>query len=75
MLGSIEQITAALLAQGMTGTIQTAWVERFNATLRHGVSTLVRRTCGKAQLVGEMTLHLEWFRAHYQFVRPHASLH
>jgi hypothetical protein len=59
---------------GFSGTIQTAFVERFNSTLRHCVSTLVRRTCGKAQLVGEMTLHLEWFRAYYQFVCPHASL-
>jgi IS1 family transposase len=56
------------------GAIQTALVERFNGTLRHGVSTLVRRTCGKAQLVGEMMLHLEWFRAYVHFVRPHRSL-
>jgi IS1 family transposase len=74
MLGSLEQINAALVIQGFTGTIQTALVERFNGRLRHGVSTLVRRTCGKAQLVGEMMMHLEWFRVYYQFVCPHASL-
>ena len=74
MLGSVEQIKAALLTLGFSGTIQTALVERFNATLRHDVSTLVRRTCGKAQLAGEMTLHLEWFRAYYQFVCPHGGL-
>ena len=49
-------------------------MERFNGTLRHGVSTLVRRTGGKAQLVGELTLHLEWFRAYYSLVRPQGSL-
>jgi hypothetical protein len=74
ILGSIEQIKAALISLGFSGTIQTALVERFNATLRHGVSTLVRRTCGKAQLVGEMTLHLEWFRAYYHFVHPQGGL-
>ena len=57
-------------------TIQTwlTWSGLHAQSLRHDVSTLVRRSCGKAQLVGEMTLHLEWFRAYYQFVRPHASL-
>ena len=74
MLGSIEQIKAALIMLGFTGTIQTALIERFNGTLRHGVSTLMRRTCGQAQLVAEMALHLEWFRAYHHFVRPHASL-
>jgi IS1 family transposase len=74
MLGTSEQIQAALVSQGFTGTIQTAFVERFNGTLRHGVSTLVRRTGGKAQLLGELTLHLEWFRAYYSFVRPQSSL-
>ena len=42
--------------------------------MRHGVSTLVRRTCGKAQLAAELTLQLEWFRAYHHFVRPHAGL-
>ena len=74
MWGTSEQIQAALLTQGFTGTLQTAFIERFNGTLRHGVSTLVRRTGGKAQLVGELTLHLEWFRAYYSFVRPQGSL-
>ena len=74
MLGTLEQIKAALMTLGFTGTIQTALIERFNASLRHGVSTLVRRTCGQAQLVAEMALHLEWFRAYHHFVRPHRGL-
>jgi hypothetical protein len=74
ILGSAEHIKAALITLGFSGTIQTAWVERFNGTLRHSVSPLIRRTGGKAQLVGELTLHLEWFRAYDTFVRPHGSL-
>lgn len=74
MVGTIKHIKAALVTLGFSGTIQTAFVERFNGTLRHGISTLVRRTGGKAQLVAELTLHLEWFRAYYSFVRPHGSL-
>jgi IS1 family transposase len=74
LLGTVKHHQAALITLGFTGTIQTAFVERFNATLRHGVSTLVRRSGGKAQLVGELMLHLEWFRAYYSFVRPQGGL-
>ena len=39
-----------------------------------GYIALIRRTGGTAQLVGELTLHLEWFRAYCSFVRPHNGL-
>jgi hypothetical protein len=36
IVGSVEQIKAALVPLGFSGTIQTAFIERFNATRRHG---------------------------------------
>jgi IS1 family transposase/transposase-like protein len=74
LLGSLDQLTAALLSQGESGTIQTAFVERLNLTVRQAVTALTRRTWGVAQSSAELLLHLEWWRAYYHFTRPHASL-
>jgi len=74
LIGSLDQLTAALRAQGESGKIQTAFVERLNLTVRQAVATLTRRTWGVAQSSAELLLHLEWWRAYYHFVRPHTSL-
>jgi IS1 family transposase len=74
LLGSLDQLTAALRYCGGSGTIQTAFVERLNLTVRQAVTALTRRTWGVAQSSAELTFHLEWWRAYYHFVRPHTSL-
>jgi len=74
LLGSLDQLTAALHAAGGSGKIQTAFVERLNLTVRQGVTELTRRTWGLAQSPAELLLHLQWWRAYYHFARPHASL-
>jgi IS1 family transposase len=74
LLGSLDQLTAALRASGQTGTIQTAFVERLNLTVRQAITALTRRTWGVAQSSAELLLHLEWWRAYYHFTRPHMSL-
>jgi len=74
LLGSLDQLTAALRLCGETGTIQTAFVERLNLTARQAVTALTRRTWSIAQSSAELVLHLEWWRAYYHFTRPHASL-
>jgi len=73
-LGSLDQLAAALRALGESGTIQTAFVERLNLTVRQAVTPLTRRTWGIAQSSAELMFHLEWWRAYYHFVRPHTSL-
>ncbi len=73
-LGSLDHLTAALRSRGESGTIQTAFVERLNLTVRQAVTFLTRRTWGVAQSSAELTFHLEWWRAYYHFVRPHTSL-
>jgi IS1 family transposase len=74
LLGSPDQLTAALRSGGKSGTIQTAFVERLNLTVRQAVTALTRRTWGVAQSSAELMFHLEWWRAYYHFTRPHTSL-
>jgi IS1 family transposase len=74
LLGSLDQLTAALRSCGQSGTIQTAFVERLNLTVRQAVTGLTRRTWGVAQSSAELMFHLEWWRSYYHFTRPHTSL-
>jgi len=74
LLGSLDQLTAALRTRAESGTIQTAFVERLNLTVRQAVTALTRRTWGIAQSSAELMFHLEWWRAYYHFTRPHTSL-
>ena len=74
LLGSLDQLKAALRSSGQSGTLQTAFVERLNLTVRQAITALTRRTWGVAQSSAELLLHLEWWRAYYHFTRPHASL-
>jgi transposase InsO family protein len=59
---------------GLSGTLNTAFVERVNLTIRQSVAALVRRSWSTAQQVPQLQVHLEWWRAYYHFARPHASL-
>jgi IS1 family transposase/transposase-like protein len=74
LLGSLDQLTAALHTFGWSGKIQTAFVERLNLTVRQAVTALTRRTWGLAQSPAELLLQLEWWRVYYHFARPHTSL-
>jgi len=63
-----------LKAAGLSGRINTSFIERLNLTIRQGVSKLTRRTWGPAHFTPELLEHLEWWRAYYHFVRYHESL-
>jgi IS1 family transposase len=73
-LGTQAALTVALQGLGLTGRLNTAFIERVNLTLRHGVAALARRTWATAKPAPQLLAHLEWWRAYYHFVRPHASL-
>ncbi len=73
-LGSLEDLQATLQRLGFTGSINTAFIERLNLTLRHGLATLSRRSWATAQLTPELKAPPEWWRAWYHFCRPHQSL-
>jgi len=72
--GRLAALRAALTGLGLSRKLNTAFVERLNLTLRQSVAALVRRTWSSAQEAPQLLLHLEWWRAYYHFVRPHASL-
>jgi transposase InsO family protein len=69
-----DALKAALQGLGFTGRLKTAFIERVNLTVRHGVAALARRTWATVQQPPHLLAHLEWWRAYYHFVRPHQSL-
>jgi len=73
-LGTQDALKAALQGLGFSGRLNTAFIERVNLTVRHGVAALARRTWATAQQSPHLLAHLEWWRAYYHFVRPHQSL-
>jgi IS1 family transposase len=72
--GTRTALTTALQTLGLSGRLNTAFVERVNLTLRQSVAALVRRTWSTAQDAPQLLVHVEWWRAYYHFVRPHESL-
>jgi len=54
--------------------LNTSFVERLNLTIRQGSAYLGRRTICQARWKQCLDDHLELFRCHYNFVRPHRAL-
>ena len=54
--------------------LNTSFVERLNLTIRQGSAYLGRRTICQARWKQCLEDHLELFRCHYNFVRPHRAL-
>ena len=73
-LGTEEALRAGLQGMGLSGRLNTAFIERVNLTIRHGIAALARRTWATAQQSPQLLAHLEWWRAYYHFVRPHEAL-
>src|SRR5258708_28263890 len=73
-LGTSAALKVALQGLGLSGRLNTAFIERVNLTVRPGVAALARRTWATAKPAPQLSAHLEWWRAYYHFVRPHASL-
>ena len=73
-LGTQDALQVALQGLGFSGRLNTAFIERVNLTVRHGVAALARRTWATSQQSPQLLASLEWWRAYYHFVRPHESL-
>jgi transposase-like protein len=65
-------LIAATQVEG--GMINTAYIERFNATLRARIGTLVRRTRSLARTVTRLETDLYWTGVVYNFCTRHDSL-
>jgi hypothetical protein len=74
VLGSQAMFRAILQAAGLTGRINTSYVERLNLGLRSGVSALIRRSASTVCSELALTRRVEIYRALYHFVQPHAGL-
>jgi transposase-like protein/IS1 family transposase len=74
LCGRREDYAARLKSAGLSGRINSAFVERVNLTIRCCVSKLARRTWGPAQSAPELTDHLYWWLVYYNFARYHESL-
>ncbi len=46
---------------GFSGRLNTAFIERVNLTVRHGVAALARRTWATAKPAPQLLAHLEWW--------------
>jgi hypothetical protein len=74
LCGEREKLMEGLKGTGLSGRINTAFVQRVNLAIRQGTSLLVRCTWGSAQYCVELELHIEWWPGYYHFVRYHESL-
>jgi len=72
--GTAEDLRTALSRLGLSGRLNTAFLERVNLTLRQSVSALIRRSWSTAKPAPQLLLHLEWWRAYSHFARPHEAL-
>jgi IS1 family transposase len=72
--GERQAIKIRLQAIGLTGKIQTSFVERLNLTLRELTAPLSRRTWSIAYDRKHLLLHIGWVRSYYHFARPHMAL-
>jgi uncharacterized membrane protein (UPF0136 family) len=73
-LGTGAALTVALQRMGFSGRLNTAFIERVNLSVCHGVAALARRTWATAKPAPQLLAHLKWWRAYYYFVRPHVAL-
>jgi hypothetical protein len=62
LCGELEKLKAGLKEMGLSGRINTAFIERINLTIRERISFLTPRTWGTARFTPELEISLEWCR-------------
>jgi IS1 family transposase len=62
-LGTEDALKATLQGLGLSGRLNTAFIERVNLTIRHGIASLARRTWATAKPAPHLLANLEWWRA------------
>lgn len=72
--GKHWQLFQILRELGFRETIQTAFIERINLTIRQGIAPFHRRTWSLAKSQESLLIHIHWWRSFYHFSRPHQSL-
>jgi hypothetical protein len=67
-------LNQALRASEDSVKLNTSFVERLNLTIRQGSAYLGRRRICQTQWTERLEDHIELFRCHYNFIRPHRAL-
>ena len=73
-IGTASRLNAALLASEDSETLNTAFIERLNLTIRQGSAYLRRRSPCHARGADQLRGHVELLRCYYNFIRPHRAL-
>jgi hypothetical protein len=73
VFGDPEEVMK-LLGADAGGSINTAYIERLNLTIRNSLARFVRRTMNCSKILKRHTHALDFFQAWYNFVKPHKSL-
>jgi len=63
-----------LLGVDSGGSINTAYIERLNLTIRNSLARFVRKTMNCSKILKRHSNALDFFQAWYNFVKPHKSL-
>ena len=72
--GPRKNLITKLKSVGLSGLIQTAFLERVNLTIRQSVAPLRRKTWSLAQSEPAWLRHVEGWRLYDHFVRDPSSL-
>ncbi len=63
LLGQPDEFRQTLTAQGFSGRVQTAFIERLNLTVRRSLASLARRSWSTAHSTQDLALQFErWAR-------------
>lgn len=54
--------------------IETVYIERYNLTLRHGISRLVRKTLCFSKCKGMLDNHLDVYQCYNNLIKTHSAL-
>jgi hypothetical protein len=73
-IGTASRLNEALLESEDSETLNTSFIERLNFTIRQGSAYLRRRSTSHARCDDQLREHVELFRSHYNFLRPHRAL-
>jgi len=73
VFGEPEDVLRSLGADA-GGKINTAYIERFNLTIRNSLARFIRRGMNSSKDLEMHTHVIDFFQAWYNFVKPHNSL-
>jgi IS1 family transposase len=72
--GRVVGKTRTIVLGTIDGTIDTVHIERYNLTVRHGISRLVRKSICFSKCKEMLDDHLDVYQCYINLIRPHSTL-